>query len=119
MLYNAGVDKFTALADPTRRSILELLAVRGQMTAGEIHSQFEMSAPAISQHLKVLLKADLIKVEKRAQQRLYRLNPEGMYQVEDWLGKFAAEVEARNRRLDELLARELHKQTERDRTSRE
>lgn len=113
------VDKFTALADPTRRSILELLAVRGQMTAGEIHGEFKMSAPAISQHLKVLLHAGLVKVEKRAQQRLYRLNPEGMYQVESWLARFTAEVEARNRRLDELLAQELHKQTESAPTSRE
>ena len=42
---------FSALADPTRRAILEMLSVRGEMAAGDIAAQFEMSAPAVSQHL--------------------------------------------------------------------
>jgi DNA-binding transcriptional ArsR family regulator len=54
MLYNAGMDAFSALADPTRRAIVELLAQRGELAAGEIAAHFSISAPAISQHLKVL-----------------------------------------------------------------
>ena len=78
------MDKFYALADPTRRKIIELLAKHGQLSAREISEQFPVSPPAISQHLKVLREAKLVQVEKRAQQRIYRINPEAMLELEDW-----------------------------------
>jgi DNA-binding transcriptional ArsR family regulator len=78
------MDAFSALADPTRRRIVELLASRGRLTASEIAGQFQVSAPAISQHLKVLREAELVLVEKRAQQRIYRLNPAAMLGMELW-----------------------------------
>jgi uncharacterized protein YndB with AHSA1/START domain/DNA-binding transcriptional ArsR family regulator len=78
------MNAFTALADPTRRKILELLAQSGQLSATEIMEQFQVSAPAISQHLKVLREADLVRVEKRGQQRIYQLNPQAMQEVETW-----------------------------------
>jgi DNA-binding transcriptional ArsR family regulator len=78
------MDKFTALAEPTRRKIIELLAEHGQMPASEIYAQFSASPQAISQHLKVLREAKLVQVEKRAQQRLYQLNPEAMQELEGW-----------------------------------
>ena len=56
------MDRFTALADPTRRAILEMLARRGEMPAGDIAAQFDVSAPAISQHLKALREAGLVLV---------------------------------------------------------
>lgn len=56
---------FKALADPTRRKILNLLKDR-DMTAGEISDQFQMSKPSISQHLKILKQAELIQYEKKA-----------------------------------------------------
>jgi DNA-binding transcriptional ArsR family regulator len=78
------MDKFTALADPTRRKIVELLARDGQLTATEISAQFPVSPQAISQHLKVLREAELVQVEKRAQQRIYRLNSRAMLELEEW-----------------------------------
>ncbi|MEC0245453.1 metalloregulator ArsR/SmtB family transcription factor [Paenibacillus chitinolyticus] len=77
-------DIFSALADPTRRSILEMLADCEELPASQIHDQFQVSPQAISQHLKVLLKAKLILVEKRAQQRIYRINTDKMIEFEDW-----------------------------------
>ena len=84
MLYNDNVDKFSALSDPTRRKIIEMLAKRGPLSAREIYDQFPVSPPAISQHLKVLREARLVNMEKRAQQRIYCLNPEAMLEVEEW-----------------------------------
>ena len=72
------MDKFHALAEPTRRQIVEMLAREGSMTAGDIQARFSVSAPAISQHLKVLREAGVVQVEKRAQQRIYRINPESV-----------------------------------------
>ena len=78
------MDKFDALAEPTRRRILEILARDGQLSATEICDQFDVSPSAISQHLKVLREAKLVQMEKRAQQRLYRINPDAMLEVEGW-----------------------------------
>ncbi len=90
---------FYALSDPTRRKILELLANHGQLTASEIYANFTASAPAISQHLKVLREAGLVKVEKRAQQRLYQINLQAMLELEDWSKQL---TQLWNRRLDVL-----------------
>ncbi len=78
------MDIFYALAEPTRRKILELLASRGQLSATEIYDAFSVSHPAISQHLKVLREANLVKMEKHAQQHLYSINPQAMLELEGW-----------------------------------
>jgi DNA-binding transcriptional ArsR family regulator len=78
------MDKFSALADERRRRIIEILARHGELAATEIYEHFGVSAPAISQHLKVLREAHLVQVEKRAQQRIYRINPDAMLEVEEW-----------------------------------
>jgi DNA-binding transcriptional ArsR family regulator len=75
---------FAALADPTRRRIVEMLA-RGPLTAGEIASRFTVSASAVSQHLKVLRTARLVRVSVAAQQRIYELDAEGLAEIESWL----------------------------------
>ena len=75
---------FAALADPTRRRIVEMLA-RGPLSAGEIASRFTMSASAISQHLKVLRTARLVRASVDAQQRIYELDVEGLAEIEGWL----------------------------------
>ena len=84
LLYNLFMDIFTALAEPTRRTIMEMLARNGQLSATEISNQFPVSPQAISQHLKVLREAKLVLVEKRAQQRMYQINPEAMLELEGW-----------------------------------
>ena len=78
------METFTALADPTRRQIVEMLG-QGEMSAGDISRRFDMSAPAISQHLKTLKSAHLVQVRVDAQRRIYRLNPDGLQELEDWL----------------------------------
>ena len=78
------MDAFLALADPTRRRIVESLA-DGESPFGDLADQFEMSRPAVSQHLKVLREAGLVAVRKDAQRRIYRLNPEGLGEVDRWL----------------------------------
>ncbi len=104
------MDMYAALAEPTRRNILELLANSGQMTATEISNKFDVSAPAISQHLKVLKEAKLVDMEKRAQQRIYTINPEPMLEMGGWLEKLAKVWEERYNRLETLLAREKRKE---------
>ena len=74
----------TALADPTRRQIVEMLA-GGERTAGDIVRQFDVSAPAISQHLKVLKEARLVTVRADAQRRIYALDAAGINEIDAWL----------------------------------
>ncbi len=97
------MDTFTALAEPTRRTILERLSANGNMSATDIYRGFKASPPAISQHLKVLREAKLVRVEKRAQQRIYYINPEPMKELERWIKQFAAVKEREFQRLDKLL----------------
>lgn len=103
------MDIFNALADPTRRRILEILAKRGELTATDISAQFNMSAPAISQHLKALREAGLVVMEKNAQQRLYRINPAAMVQLQTWAERMSQMWRERFDRLDEVLKKEKKK----------
>lgn len=74
----------TALADPTRQRIVQMLAA-GALSSGDIASRFEMTAPAVSQHLKTLRDAKLVKVRAVAQKRFYELDREGVGEVADWV----------------------------------
>lgn len=84
-----AMDSFTALADPTRRRIVEMLA-QGALSAGEIGERFTVSAPAISQHLKTLREAGLVKVTVAGQRRIYTLDPEGIDAFDDWVRRVRA-----------------------------
>lgn len=75
---------FAALADPTRRRIIETLA-RGPLSSGEIAGRFDISAPAISQHLKALRAAKLVRVRVEAQWRIYELDKEGVDELARWV----------------------------------
>ena len=79
------MDVFAALAVPTRRSIIEMLASHGELSVTDIADRFRLTTPAVSQHLKILREAKLVRVEKRAQQRMYQLNPEALRDFEAWL----------------------------------
>ena len=74
----------SALADPTRQRIVEMLAGR-ELSMGAIADAFDVSAPAISQHLKVLRDAKLVRVRAEAQRRIYTLDPAGFDEVDAWL----------------------------------
>jgi DNA-binding transcriptional ArsR family regulator len=78
------MDSLSALADPTRRRIIESLA-RGPLSSGEIASRFDITAPAISQHLKVLRQARLVRVRTEAQRRIYELDAAGLDEMSDWV----------------------------------
>lgn len=73
-----------ALADPNRRRIVEMLAGR-ELAAGEIGAEFDISAPAVSQHLKVLKEASIVRVRVDGQRRIYALDPAGFSELEQWL----------------------------------
>jgi len=80
-------EAFKALADPTRRKILDLLKNK-DLTAGEIADQFEMSKPSISQHLKILKAAHLIEDEKQGQYIYYHLNTTVFQELISWAMSF-------------------------------
>lgn len=103
------MDAFSALADSTRRHIVEMLAASGQLSAGDICSRFDSSAPAISQHLKVLRTAGLVRVEKNAQQRIYSVNPAALDDMEAWIAQMRRFWNERFDALEALLAEEVSK----------
>jgi DNA-binding transcriptional ArsR family regulator len=78
------MDAMAALADPTRRRIVELLA-DGDMPAGEIASQFDVSGPAISRHLRVLREVGVASYKRDAQRWVYALNPDSISEVDRWM----------------------------------
>ena len=92
------MDTFTALSDPTRRQIIESLAL-GESSFGDLADQFDMSRPAVSQHLKVLREAGIVSSRADAQRRVYRLNDDSLDEIEAWLLQVR---EFWNRRLDRL-----------------
>jgi DNA-binding transcriptional ArsR family regulator len=100
---------FSALSDATRRQIFELIAEQGPLSASQIGENFSVSAPAISQHLKVLREANLVRVEKRAQQRIYRINPAALNVLSDWAAQMTELWSQRFDALEAVLAAEKKK----------
>jgi DNA-binding transcriptional ArsR family regulator len=94
---------FSALADPTRRAILARLA-KGEATVNELAEPFEMTQPAISQHLKVLEEARLIDRRVEGTKRPRRLAKAGVEAMDQWLAMLRKALEKNYDRLDEVLA---------------
>ena len=78
---------FSALADPTRRAVLDLLRA-GTRPAGDIARAFTVSRPAISKHLSILRRAHLVEERREGRHRLYQLNPEPLREVDTWLEQY-------------------------------
>jgi len=78
---------FQALADPTRRAVLDLLR-RGSQPAGQIASAFPVSRPAISKHLRLLRRAHLVREHREGRHRVYQLNPEPLRAVHSWIEQY-------------------------------
>ncbi len=106
------MDRFAALAEPNRRRIIEMIAQNGEMASTDISKHFDISAPAVSQHLKVLRAADLLRVEKRAQQRIYTINPQGVDEMWEWLNQMRAFWNTRFDALDELLLKQKEEEND-------
>jgi DNA-binding transcriptional ArsR family regulator len=102
---NSFMESMAALADPTRRRIVELLAER-ERTAGEIVAEFRLSAPAISQHLKILRAARLVKVRVAGQRRIQSLDRTGLDEIEAWVARTKQFWEPRLDRLEQELRAE-------------
>ncbi len=94
---------FSALADPTRRAILARLA-KGEATVMELAKPFEMTQPAISQHLKVLEDAGLVARRVEGTKRPRRLAKDGIEAMDQWLAMLRKALEKNYERLDEVLA---------------
>jgi len=80
---------FQALADPTRRAVLDLLR-RGSQPAGQIAEAFPVSRPAISKHLRLLRRAHLVREHREGRHRVYQLNPEPLRAVDSWIEQYRA-----------------------------
>jgi DNA-binding transcriptional ArsR family regulator len=83
-----GTDVFAAIGDPTRRRVLDMLS-REELPAGRIAGHFRISRPAISQHLHVLRRARLVVVQRRGRKHVYRLNPQPLHEVYDWIEHYS------------------------------
>ena len=96
---------FEIIAEPNRRAILSLLAASEQ-SVGELENQLGMTQPAVSKHLRVLRDAGIVEATVAAQKRLYRLRPERLAEVDEWLAPFrrfwSAHVDALERHLDRM-----------------
>lgn len=106
LIMNVGLNldiAFSALADPTRRAILARLA-KGEATVSELADPFDVTQPAISQHLKVLEEAGLISQRVEGTKRPRRLEKAGIEAMDEWLAMLRKSLEKNYERLDEVLA---------------
>jgi DNA-binding transcriptional ArsR family regulator len=107
--YSTGAT-FQALADPTRRAVLDLLR-RGALPAGQIAREFPVSRPAISKHLRLLRRARLVEEHREGRHRLYRLNAEPLRGVETWLEQYRVFWQASLTRLKTFVETEHERET--------
>jgi DNA-binding transcriptional ArsR family regulator len=96
------MQSLTALSDPTRQRIIEMLAT-GALSSGDIARQFAMTAPAVSQHLKTLREARLVRVRVEAQKRIYELDPRGVGELTEWITRVRSFWSSRLDALEEEL----------------
>lgn len=101
---------FNALADPTRRAVLDLLR-RGSLPAGQIAREFPLSRPAISKHLRLLRRARLVRAHRTGRQRIFELNPEPLKSVDAWLSHYRVFWQSQLANLKNFVEAEHAKET--------
>ena len=101
---------FNALADPTRRAVLDLLRA-GTRPAGDIARAFTVSRPAISKHLSILRRAHLVEERREGRHRMYHLNPEPLKAVDSWLNQYRQFWTASLNNLKAFVEAEYEKET--------
>ena len=106
-------DIFQAIADPTRRAIIALIALQA-MTPNAIAENFNTSRQAVSKHLRILTECDVVTQEQRGREIYYRLEIDKMKEIDEWLEQYRKIWESRFEQLDVLLA-ELRQQDEQER----
>lgn len=97
-------DIFQAIADPTRRAIVMLLAAQA-MTPNAVAEHFDTSRQAVSKHIRILVECDLLEQEQQGREIQYHLKAEKMREIEDWLERFKALTAKRFAQLDDVLTR--------------
>jgi DNA-binding transcriptional ArsR family regulator len=95
-------DVFQAIADPTRRAILSLLALQA-LTPNAIAEQFDSSRQAISKHIQILAECKLVHQQQSGREIYYHFNPQKMKEVDKWMEQFRALWERRYSQLDNIL----------------
>ena len=95
-------DVFQAIADPTRRAILSLIALQA-MTPNALAEHFDTSRQAVSKHIKILTECQLVKQEQSGREIYYHFNPKKMKEIADWLEPFRQMWESRFDKLDKVL----------------
>ena len=96
-------DIFQAIADPTRRAIIALIALQA-MTPNALAEHFDTSRQAVSKHLRILTECELVTQEQKGREIYYSLEIEKMKEIDEWLEQYRQIWEARYIQLDELLA---------------
>lgn len=95
-------DSFFAIADPTRRKILTLIS-KQECSVNDLVERFNMSQPAISQHLKILRASGIVNVRKKGRQRIYKVNFQRLRRIRDWISQFEEYWERKLDNLEEYL----------------
>jgi DNA-binding transcriptional ArsR family regulator len=101
---NLRRDVFQAIADPTRRAILLLVASQS-MTAGAIASNFDSARPTVSKHLRILTECELLKAEQNGREICYHLNPKKMKDIADFIEPFRMMWEDRFNKLERVMTK--------------
>jgi|SRR5215468_4593805 len=108
------MDAFAAIAEPTRRAVLDLL-LEGERPAGDLVAAFpRLTQPAVSRHLRILREAGLVNVHAKAQQRIYALEPARLAIVYEWLNRYRLYWAANLTRLERHLDRDSPRKRRRD-----
>lgn len=95
-------DVFQAIADPTRRAIIGLIALQA-MTPNALAEHFDTSRQAVSKHIKILTECEIVRQEVSGREIYYHFNPQKMKEIDQWLEKFRALWEDRFNQLDDVL----------------
>jgi DNA-binding transcriptional ArsR family regulator len=101
-------DVFTAISHRARRQMLDLLT-EARRSVSDIAAHFDMSRPAVSQHLRVLLEAGLLTEQRHGRERHYHFVPEGLGEVRDWIAQYERFWDDRLQRLQNLLSKKNKK----------
>ena len=115
---NATTDVYTAIADPTRRALLQRLG-EGEQTVTALAAQFEVTLSAISQHLRILHEVGLVNVRRDGRERIYSLNALPLRPVADWVNRYTYFWQDRLDALETYLDRCVSEQTQEKRTQKE
>jgi DNA-binding transcriptional ArsR family regulator len=102
-------DVFQAIADPTRREIITMLAKQA-MNLNTVADKFDVSRPAISKHIKILTECGLVTIKKQGRERMCRAEPAKLKQVSDWIEQYRVFWNSKLDALEEFLARDADNQ---------